>query len=102
MKKNILITLLVTVPIFCNCQDKKQYILNSINHYDSVGNVFATQKTYDHIPTSEDSSVFFKESEASILQAMDSIHRANVQENNSIQARLKNKRKKTIKKKTHN
>lgn len=102
MNKKIIVTLLIYMPFFCFCQGKKQYIVNSYNYYDSAGNQFSTQKTFDHPPTYEDSSNFFKESELTIHQMIDSVHKADQQKIDVIPTSLYLKRKKSIKKKTHN
>ena len=99
MNRKILMTLLVLAPLASFCQEKKEYTINSIQHYDSAGNVFATKSTYDHIPTTEDSLKFFKDSEISIRQMIDSVHKAHEKETNEIPTRLKKHSKKSIKKK---
>ena len=40
---------------------KRFYIIESIPCYDSVGNVYIHQQTYDHIPTQKDSIDFENE-----------------------------------------
>ena len=54
-----------------NVYAQEKYTLQSIPHYDSLGNLYAVKKTYDHIPTAADSADFLKESKISILQMMD-------------------------------
>ena len=102
MNKKIILTLLMSMPLFCFCQDKKQYSIRSYNYYDSAGNQFSTQKTFDHPPTNEDSITFFNESDKTIHQMIDSVHKASEQNIDVIPKNLYLKRKKSIKKKIHN
>jgi hypothetical protein len=52
--------------------NKQKYTLHSIPTYDSLGNLYGTQKTYDHLPTHEDSVQFNIESEKEINDMIDS------------------------------
>jgi hypothetical protein len=40
---------------------KQSYTIESIPCYDSVGNVYISRQTYDHLPTQKDTADFEKE-----------------------------------------
>jgi hypothetical protein len=69
MKINKIIVLLLMLSGSAYAQEK--YTLYSIPHYDSLGNLYTVKKTYDHLPTTEDSAAFRIESKNSILEMMD-------------------------------
>ena len=56
-------------------QAQQKYILRSIPTYDSLGNLYMTQKEFDYPPTKEDSIQFEIESRKYIHNWIDSIYR---------------------------
>lgn len=84
--------------ISSSAQAQETYKLRSIPIVDSLGNVYGIEQTYDHVPTGEDSTIFFKESRIPVLQMIDSIHHANNQLSKENQRRLKNKGKNIVNK----
>ena len=62
MKKCAFIMLMMTSSAYA----QKVYRLTSVTTYDSLGNQYGIYKEYDHIPTSEDSAKFEKDSRGSI------------------------------------
>ena len=78
---------------------QETYKLRSIPIVDSLGNLFGIEQTYYYVPTAEDSAIYFKESRISVLNMIDSIHKANNQLSKENQMRLKNKGKNIVKKK---
>lgn len=55
-------------------ESKQTYTLESIPTYDSLGNLYGIQKTYDHKPTYRDSIEFNIESDREIQKTMDSVY----------------------------
>ena len=54
---------------------QKKYILRSIPTYDSLGNLYGTQREFDHPPTKEDSIQFEIDSRKYIHHWIDSIYK---------------------------
>ena len=73
MKKIIITSLILLSTIFASAQVKKEYYIESVPCYDSVGNVTIYKQTYDHIPTKEDIKEFYDNLEwrISIQSAID-------------------------------
>ena len=67
-----LITFLTLITLQLNTSGQEKYILYSIPTYDSLGNVYQTQRAFDHIPTKQDSIQFEIESRKYIRNWIDS------------------------------
>lgn len=70
MKLYIVLITLITLQLKTLGQEK--YILYSIPTYDSLGNIYQTQRAFDHIPTKQDSIQFEIESRKYITNWIDS------------------------------
>ena len=57
---------------------QEKYILRSIPTYDSLGNLYGTQREFDHIPTKEDSLQFEEDSRKYIKHTIDSIYKPKI------------------------
>ena len=71
----IIVLLILTLPLRLSNKNKKTYTLESIPTYDSLGNLYGIKKTYDHIPTHNDSIEFEIESDIEIKKMIDSINK---------------------------
>ena len=72
MKKIFLAVLNFSITLSVYSQTTQQYYLYSNLFLDSLGNQYQTKKSYSHIPTYEDSLLFYKESKMEIFKMMDS------------------------------
>lgn len=62
-----------TMMLSLTSSAQEKYILRSIPTYDSVGNLYRTQREFDHLPTKEDSIQFQIESREYIYSWIDSL-----------------------------
>lgn len=76
MKKTIALVALVVLNLSIFAQVRDTFILTSIPTYDENGNLYGTQKSYDHIPTRQDSLDFRKLSDSVISVTIDSVRKA--------------------------
>ena len=60
MKKIIITSFILISTLFVSAQVKKDYYIQSIPEYDSLGNMVIYKQTYDHKPTKEDTIEFYK------------------------------------------
>jgi len=74
MKKNkekIVTVILIAMPLLSFCQSKDSFIIKMMNIYDSNGNVYVFEKKYDHLPTTEDTISYFKESRKKSIKELE-------------------------------
>ena len=68
-----IISLIITLTGYS--QSKDTFVMKSFPTYDEFGNYYEIEKSYNHIPTREDSIKFRKESEIQINFWMDSLRK---------------------------
>ena len=59
-----------------SAQTKDSFFLRSMPAYDENGALYQVQHQYDHVPTSEDSILFLKESKIEVRDMIDSIQQS--------------------------
>jgi hypothetical protein len=95
MKKVFLIPIYCIITETLFSQNIQKYDLYSSLFLDSLGNQYQIKKSYYHLPTSEDSILFYKESNIEIYKMMDS----SFEEQKKYQSSLKKKKTKKKNKK---
>jgi hypothetical protein len=78
MKLYIILITLILITLQLNSLGQEKYILYSLPTYDSLGNIYQTQRTFDHIPTKQDSFQFEIESRKYIRNWIDSEYKPQV------------------------
>jgi hypothetical protein len=73
MKKIITFFAFVAISTSTSAQTKDTFILKNIPTYDQFGNLYIVTKSFDHIPTSQDTLNFDKESKIQVNLLMDSV-----------------------------
>ena len=63
----------IAISIGAKSQTKDTFILKSFPTYDEFGNYYEITKSFDHIPTSQDSADFKRESRIQIHHLADSV-----------------------------
>lgn len=63
----------IAISIGAKSQTKDTFILKSFPTYDEFGNYYEVTKSFDHIPTSQDSADFKRESRIQIHHLADSV-----------------------------
>ena len=65
----------IAISISASAQTKDTFILKNIPTYDQFGNLYTIKKTFDHIPTQQDSIEFKKECNNQLKIWMDSVYK---------------------------
>ena len=75
MKKNIISIIFLIITLTGFSQSKDTFYLWSVPAYDEFGNLYQVEKSYNHIPTKEDSINFKKQSNIELNLWMDSLRK---------------------------
>ena len=75
MKKTLTSIALIFATLSVSAQTKDTFTLKSFPTYDEFGNYYEVVKSFDHIPTSQDSTNFKRESRAQIHAMVDSVRK---------------------------
>lgn len=73
--KYLILSLLLVAATSCVAQTKDTFVLKSFPTYDQFGNYYEVTKSFDHIPTQQDSICFKEESKVQIKVWMDSLYK---------------------------
>jgi len=65
----------VAISTSTSAQTKDTFILKNIPTYDQFGNLYTIKKTFDHVPTQQDSIEFKKECNTQLKIWMDSVYK---------------------------
>lgn len=76
MKKLITTAAVIFTTLTLSAQTKDTFVLKSFPAYDEMGNYYEIRKSYDHIPTQQDSIAFTRESNMQISIWIDSVAKA--------------------------
>lgn len=77
MKKVIISLASIVISISALSQTKDSFVLKSYQTYDEFGNCYQVVKSFNHIPTSQDSICFKEASKAQLNMWINSVHRMN-------------------------
>ena len=77
MKKVIISLASIVISISALSQTKDSFVLKSYQIYDEFGNSYQVVKSFNHIPTSQDSICFKEASKAQLSVWLNSVHRIN-------------------------
>lgn len=75
MKRILTSIAFITISISASAQTKDTFTLKSFPTYDEFGNYYEVIKSFDHIPTQQDSICFKEESRAQIHHLADSVRK---------------------------
>lgn len=75
MKRILTSIAFIAISISASAQTKDTFTLKSFPTYDEFGNYYEVIKSFDHIPTQQDSADFKRESRIQIKAGMDSIYK---------------------------
>jgi len=65
----------IAISISASAQTKDTFILKTVPYYDEFGNLYTISQSYDHIPTSKDSTNFKIKSNTQIKVWVDSLYK---------------------------
>lgn len=75
MKKTIILFIFIAISMRVSAQTKNTFVLKSFPTYDEFGNYYEVIKSFNHIPTYQDSVNFKRESRIQIRKQIDSIRK---------------------------
>ena len=67
----------IAISIGAKAQTKDTFCLKSFPNYDEFGNYYEVTKSFDHVPTSQDTLDFKRESDKQIDLMMEQVKREN-------------------------
>lgn len=77
MKKLLFIIVAALMTSFATAQVKDRFELKSIPVYDMDGNVYIVVKSYDHVPTRQDSLDFEAYRKVEVRRMLEGVQKAN-------------------------